>query len=179
MRADNTHHLVAAARRRALETRQRALVALRHLHATGQPVSFDTVARAARVSRSWLYGQQDLRAEIQQLRTRHDPGPSSLSVPIPARQRASDASLRRRLEAAGAEIGRLREENRQLRERLAWAHGELRTAKIQGLVPAHEGLKARQHGPKRYGERVRRQPRLLSLPRNLACRVGRSCCCSP
>jgi hypothetical protein len=124
MRADNTHHLAAAARRRTLETRARAVAALRHLHAAGQPVSFDTVARAARVSRSWLYGQQDLRAEIQRLRTLSGWAPAS--PPIPVRQRASEASLRSRLETAGAELRRLREENRQLRERLAWTLGELR-----------------------------------------------------
>jgi hypothetical protein len=124
MRADNTHHVVAAARRRALETRQRAIAALRQLHAAGQPVSFETVARAARVSRSWLYGQQDLRAEIGRLRALSGNAPASPSVP--ARQRASEASLRRRLEAANQQLSRLREENRQLRERLAWTLGELR-----------------------------------------------------
>ena len=132
MRADNSHHLVAAARRRSAATHERAVTALRRLGATGGPVSFDIVAREAGVSRSWLYAQPDLRAEIQQLGARHDPGRSSAPVPIPAHQRASDASLRRRLEAAGAEIRRLRQENRQLRERLAWAHGELRTATILG-----------------------------------------------
>jgi hypothetical protein len=124
MRADNSHHLVAAARRRALETRQRAIAALRRLHAAGQPVSFDAVAQAARVSRSWLYSQPDLREEIQRLRALSGWAPAS--PPIPVRQRASQASLRRRLEAAGAEIRRLREENQELRERLAWTVGELR-----------------------------------------------------
>jgi hypothetical protein len=129
VRADNSHHLVAAARRRALETRQRALAALRHLHAAGQPVSFDAVARAGRVSRSWLYGQQDLRAEIQRLRAIGGRAPAS--PPIPARQRASEASLRRRLEAVNQELCRLREDNRQLREQLAWALGERRAAAVR------------------------------------------------
>jgi hypothetical protein len=47
MRADNTHHLLVAARRRAIETRRRAITALRRLDGAGQPVSFDTVAREA------------------------------------------------------------------------------------------------------------------------------------
>jgi hypothetical protein len=62
MPADNIHHLVAAARRRALDTRARAVRTLRRLDGAGRPVSFDTVAREARVSRSWLYGQADLQA---------------------------------------------------------------------------------------------------------------------
>jgi hypothetical protein len=126
MRADNSRHLRAAARRRALGTRDRAVRALRRLDAAGGPITFDTVAREAGVSRSWLYGQPDLRAEIQRLRSR---GRSSGSAPVPARQRASDASLRRRLEAVNAGIRRLREENRQLRQQLGAALGELRAAK--------------------------------------------------
>jgi hypothetical protein len=126
MRADNSHHLVAAARRRALDTQARAVRALRRLDGTGRPVSFDTVAREARVSRSWLYGQADLRAEIIRLRAHSRNLP--MSPPVPVRQRASEASLRRRLEAANQQLRRLRAENQRLREELAVALGEVRTA---------------------------------------------------
>lgn len=60
MRADNSHHVVAAARRRAEQTRGRAIAALRRMDTTGQRINFDTVAAAAGVSRSWLYTQDDL-----------------------------------------------------------------------------------------------------------------------
>jgi hypothetical protein len=40
MRADNTHHLRIAARRRSQATRERAIRALRRLAATGDPVTF-------------------------------------------------------------------------------------------------------------------------------------------
>lgn len=93
----------------------------------GRAVTVETVAREAGVSRSWLYGQADLRVEIERLRSRGRP--SGSAPPVPARQRASDASLRRRLEAVNAEIRRLREENRQLREQLGVAFGELRAVK--------------------------------------------------
>jgi hypothetical protein len=128
MPADNSHHLAAAARRRALETRERAVRTLRRLHGAGRPVSFDTVAREAHVSRSWLYAQADLRAEIIRLRG-HLP---AAAAPVPARQRASDASLRRRLEAANQQLSRLRAENQRLREELAVALGEARNAKRPG-----------------------------------------------
>jgi Family of unknown function (DUF6262) len=131
MRADNSHHLVAAARRRSQATRGRAIQALRRLVATGDPVTFDSVARTADVSRSWLYAQPDLRIEIgrlraQQQRRRQAPN----SPPVPPCQHASDASLRRRLEVTTAEIRRLRDENHQLREQLAWALGERRAAGV-------------------------------------------------
>ena len=130
MRADNSRHIIASARRRAEQTRERAVAALRRLDATGQSINFETVAREAGVSRSWLYTQDDLRAEIERLRERHDPTRSPTT--IPDRQRASDASLLRRLEAATARIRTLHNENQQLRDALAKALGDRRTANIRG-----------------------------------------------
>src|SRR6266568_3489539 len=100
MRADNTHHLIEAARHRTQQTRDRAIAALRRVNATGQRINFDAVARQAGVSRSWLYTQDDLRDEIDRMRARHHP--AAAAPPVPDRQRASDASLLRRLEAATA-----------------------------------------------------------------------------
>ena len=71
MRADNSHHVIQAATRRAQQTRQRAVTALRRMDAAGQRITFDAVSREAGVSRSWLYAQEDLRAEIERLRQRH------------------------------------------------------------------------------------------------------------
>ena len=59
------------------------------------------------------------------LRATHRQAPDSR---IPARQRSSDASLRQRLEAANARLRQLAEENRTLREQLARALGEQRSA---------------------------------------------------
>ncbi len=132
MRADNSRHVITAARRRAEQTRQRALTTLRRMDATGQPITFDAVARAAGVSRSWLYAQPDLRTEIQRLRQRHPATPPP-QVP-PQRQRASDTSLLRRLEAATARIRRLETDNQQLRDALARALGERRATEVLGQV---------------------------------------------
>jgi len=129
MRADNSHHLVAAARRRAEQTRGRAIAALRRMDATGQRINFDTVAREAGVSRSWLYTQDDLRAEIEGIRQRR---PAASPAPPPQRQRASDVSLLRRLEAATARVQRLEADNQQLRDAVARALGQRRAAEVLG-----------------------------------------------
>jgi hypothetical protein len=128
MRADNSRHIIDAAQRRSEFTRSKAIQAIRTLDAAGELVTFGTVAKQAGVSRSWLYAQPDLRTEVEQLRAAHRRSPQS---PVPARQRASDPSLLRRLEAANDRIRRLSEENRQLREQLARALGEQRVAKIR------------------------------------------------
>ena len=146
MRADNSHHIVTAARRRATATRRRAVAALRRMDNAGQAISFDAVAREGQVSRSWLYSQPDLRAEIERLRAR--PAPAPVGPHIPDRQRASDASLRRRLEVVTERNRRLETENRQLREALAAALGERRVTSIIGH-PGDTPRKKSQpiHGP--------------------------------
>lgn len=123
MRADNSRHIIAAARQRRELTRAKAVQALRTLDAKGSPVTFEAVATAAGVSRSWLYAQPDIRAEIERLRSVSGRAPTTS---VPARQRSSDASLLRRLEAANERIRRLAEENRVLRTQLAQALGERR-----------------------------------------------------
>lgn len=130
MRADNSRHVIAAARRRAAATRKRAVTALRRMDKTGAPITFDSVAKEARVYRSWLYNQPDLRAEVERLRARRCQ--ASPGRPIPDRQRASDASLLRRLESAAERVRRLEAENQQLREALALALGERRADDVLG-----------------------------------------------
>ena len=56
MRSDNSQHLVAAARKRATQTRRRAITALRRIADNPGAISFDSVASEAGVSRSWLQG---------------------------------------------------------------------------------------------------------------------------
>lgn len=134
MRADNSRHLTAAAHRRAEQTRTRAVRALRRLDQTGAPVTFEAVALAADVSRSWLYGQPDLRDQIQALRARHLPQPPTPR--LPQRQAASETSLLRRLHAATERISQLEADNHQLRQALAEALGATRAARVTGHHPA-------------------------------------------
>ena len=130
MRSDNSQHLAAAARKRATQTRRRAITALRRIADNPGAISFDSVASEAGVSRSWLYAQPDLRAEIEQLRARTHQRPATAAPP--ERQRATDASLLRRLEAAADRIRRLEQDNQQLRAALAQALGEHRQATLTG-----------------------------------------------
>lgn len=123
MRADNSHHIITAAHQRTQATRRRAVAALRRIDNAGTPVTFDCVAREAQVSRSWLYNQPDLRAEIDRLRNRRH----GSTRPVPDRQRATDASLQQRLNAATARNRELEADNKQLRRALAEALGDRRT----------------------------------------------------
>ncbi|MHB1549262.1 MAG: DUF6262 family protein, partial [Acidimicrobiales bacterium] len=121
MRADNTAFIVDAARQRREATLHRAREALRRLDRAGDPINFRAVADAALVSRAWLYREPTLRAEIERLR--RDQKDHHGAVVPPSAQRASDESMKGRLEAALEEITRLKDENRHLREQMARLFG--------------------------------------------------------
>jgi Family of unknown function (DUF6262) len=135
MRADNTRHIITAARQRTEQTRQRAVTTLRRMDAAGQPITLASLASQARVSRSWLYRQDDLLGEIERLRDRR-PLPGRAAVP--SQQRASSTSLLQRLEAATDRIRRLESDNQQLRDALARALGERRAAEIHGQAHSRD-----------------------------------------
>ena len=133
MRADNSRHIIAAAQQRRELPRAKAIQALRTLDNAGAVITFETVAQTGDVSRSWLYAQPDIRAEIERLR---GTGRRASATPIPSRQRSSDASLLKRLEAAHQRNRRLCDENDALRRQLAEVLGQLRAANTQPMQPA-------------------------------------------
>ena len=94
-------------------------------------MNFSTVAQSAGVSRGWLYLQDQIRDLISRQQELKPPATSR-----DAAQRATADSLRQRLDAARAEITRLRTENRTLRDQLA----------------RHLGLQRTQHAPSTPGE---------------------------
>jgi hypothetical protein len=153
MRPDNSAAIIAAARQRHELTRSKAIRALRELAASGTPITFDGVARAATVSRSWLYAQPDIRAEIEHLRqaTRQAPNPA-----IPAAQRASTASLHARLQATLERNRTLAEENQRLRRQLAQALGQQRSSPHAAIqIPPQTSPSGNDHSPQAQPRQAR------------------------
>ncbi|MCI2421149.1 DUF6262 family protein [Saccharopolyspora sp. K220] len=118
--ADNTRFLLAATQRRSAEARNRAEQALASAAKSTKPITVAGIAKAAKVSRSWLYTQADLIDAITHLQQRQ---------PSPARtgqQPATIASLQNRLDAANRRNKQLRSQVADLTERLETAYGEIR-----------------------------------------------------
>jgi hypothetical protein len=113
--------LHAAAQRKRDSALGRTREALAAMHDGASEITFQGVADRAGVSRQWLYKNPELRAEIVKLRAHHH-GPH----PVPAGQRASDASLRQRNAMLLEDNRRLRAENTQLKRELATLIGERR-----------------------------------------------------
>jgi hypothetical protein len=124
-----TDPLSEAASRRHELTRARAIQALHELDRAGVPVTFAGVARAAGVSRSWLYTQPGISSQIRRLRQQADGAGSAGAVP--AAQRATNASLRARLTAALDRNKELADDNARLRRQLARALGDQRSARTR------------------------------------------------
>lgn len=122
--ADRVQRLREAAQARHDATLRRAEDTLRQLAKKGGPITFRRVAEEAGVSRAWLYRQDQLRRQIDQLR---DTATSRASS-VPVAERATADSLRQQLRAYRSEIARLRLENQDLREQLARQLGAQRAA---------------------------------------------------
>jgi hypothetical protein len=123
--------LATAARRKSEQAQTRARNALRELDQQGRPITFQAVARHARVSRQWLYQQPRLRKEIERLRDRSAAGPPR----VPDADRASTASLNQRNELLLAENRRLRNQVAELTAELAIAYGQRRAQDFTTLSP--------------------------------------------
>ena len=123
MRADNSIHLATAARQRHELTRAKAIAAMHELDRAGAVLTFESVARHAGVSRSWIYTQTDIKDEIRRLRDtdrrpterRYPPRSAPATTPCGG---ASKSPNRRNRELA--------DENQRLRRQLAYALGQLR-----------------------------------------------------
>jgi chromosome segregation ATPase len=129
-RADNSSFLAEANYRRHQAALSAARHAIEQLQRQGQAVTFSTVAESAGVSRGWLYRQDQIRDLISRQRALKPPAARRLTT-----QRATADSLRRRLDAARAEVTRLRAENRSLQEQLA-RHLGIQRAQYAEHTPA-------------------------------------------
>ncbi len=117
----NPDNLRAAAQRKSQATINRAETALRTMIKNGQPITFRGVARTAGCSIDFLYGNQDLRRRIEQLRAQQQAKPAPVSPTDPE----ASSNVVRALTVQLADVRRRhREEVEQLRSALAAAQGE-------------------------------------------------------
>jgi hypothetical protein len=112
---DNTRYLAQSNTERQQATIGRARAAIEQLDRDGRPVTFCSVARTASVSRGWLYRHSDIHALIISMRSA---GPPPVPA-VPSAQRRSTESLREQLDAARAEITRLKSDSTAMQDQLA------------------------------------------------------------
>lgn len=125
MRADNSSHLIEAARRRRLDCIARVDSVLGDLERDGGPATVTGVAAQARVSRTFLYdtAQAPLLERLHALAAAQ---PSSGRPALPETQRVSTKSHEAIVRTLRDANRRLREDNDRLGNELAVALGQLR-----------------------------------------------------
>jgi len=122
MPVDPIQRLAANMRRRSEQTLQKRQDAITVMAARGDAIAVARLAKNARVSRSWIYTQPELRERIEQLRQAAPARPPRSA----AASRASLDSRKHLLHLAHQHIGQLGEENQQLRREVEHLHGQLR-----------------------------------------------------
>lgn len=122
----NISGLLAHAQRKSEAAQQRVHQAIDQLLREQQPVNFNTVSKAANVTKSYLYAHQDVRERIEALRTQQ--GQERLERQWAQRQQNQARTEKTKdvmLAAKDRRIKTLEAENRQLKENLKVAHGKL------------------------------------------------------
>ena len=120
----NTAGLLARATSKAMDARRRAELALQELVVEQRPVSFSAVAERAKVSKTYLYNDADLRKRIEGLRQQ---GRIRTAQQRQVRVQ-TDASLKVIIAAKDRQIALLRARVKQLERELALARGQLYAA---------------------------------------------------
>src|SRR5712692_5673129 len=122
----NISGLLAHAQRKSDAAQQRVHQAIDQLLREQQTVNFNTVAKAANVTKSYLYAHEDVRERIEALRTRQ--GQERFERQWAERQQhqvRTDKTKDVLLTAKDRRIKALEAENRKLKEELKGARGKL------------------------------------------------------
>ncbi len=122
----NIHGLLAYAHRKTVETQNRVHQAIDQLLREQQTVNFNTVAKAAHVTKGYLYAHQDVRERIEALRSQQ--GQERIERQWAERQQhqaRTDKTKEVLLVAKDRRIKALEAENRQLKEELKVVRGKL------------------------------------------------------
>lgn len=122
----NINGLLAHAQRKSEATQKRVDQAIDQLLREQHTVNFNTVAKAANVTKSYLYAHRDVRERIEALRTQQ--GQERIEQQWAERQQhqaRTDKTKDVLLAAKDRRIKALEAENRKLKEELKEAYGKL------------------------------------------------------
>ncbi|PFZ52785.1 transposase [Bacillus wiedmannii] len=116
----NTEEIVRLAKLKTNRTREGVDKAISKLSLEGKVINFNTVAKEANVSKSWLYKEQDIRKRIESLRKQQH---SRLGTrPTIQKSSRSEEALIKTLKIR---IKELEGENNKLKNQIQKLYGEL------------------------------------------------------
>lgn len=131
------------AQKKREETFEKVEKGIQRLIKEKRSITFNAVAEASEVSKTWLYKEPKVKERIEHLRSQ-----STGKKQIPPKQRASDSSLKAMVQTLKARVQKLEAENRDLRRQNQVAYGQilrLREVEQQSKRLEVENSKLRSH----------------------------------
>ena len=119
--ADKMKGLVESDRKRTEEAKTKALDAINKLITSGKKVNFNTVYRHSGISKSFLYGDKEIRIRIEEQRACNVNNEMNQRAKYDKTSRSKDVII----EAKDKRIAKLEAENRKLRIELEQLRGLL------------------------------------------------------
>ncbi|WP_088033236.1 DUF6262 family protein [Evansella clarkii] len=115
----NTKEIVRLAREKSKQTRENVDKVISRLSLEGKTINFNTVAKEAGVSKSWLYKESETRRRIESLRKQQI---TSNAISKPKKSSRSEEALIKTLKTR---IKELEEENIKLKNQIQKLYGDL------------------------------------------------------
>ncbi|EGO7609303.1 TPA: DUF6262 family protein [Staphylococcus aureus] len=115
----NTTEIVRLAKQKSQKTREKVDKAISKFSIEGKAINFNSIAKEANVSKSWLYKEHDIRQRIESLRERQI---ASNVVSKPKESSRSDEILIKTLKRRVME---LEKENKKLQNQIQKLYGDL------------------------------------------------------
>lgn len=115
----NTTEIVRLAKQESQKTREKVDKAISKFSIEGKAINFNSIAKEANVSKSWLYKEHDIRQRIESLRERQI---TSNVVSKPKKSSRSEEILIKTLKRRVME---LKKENKKLQNQIQKLYGDL------------------------------------------------------
>lgn len=117
----NTDKIIQLAKEKSHNTRLNVEKIISKMSLEGKTINFNTVAAEAKVSKSWLYKESDIRKQIENIRHRQLNGKRLNSTPLKKNKKSEEILIK----TLKARIKELEEENGQLKNQVQKLYGEL------------------------------------------------------
>jgi len=123
--AENEKNLEKSWKQRGADAQEKAILAIRLLQNSGEPVNFASVQKLSGVSKNFLYKNIEIRKEIEAIRAAAMDREQILQFRYQKTQKSKDVII----EAKDKRIAKLEKENEQLKREIDVLRGLLYAAK--------------------------------------------------
>ncbi|CAC7153108.1 transposase [Staphylococcus aureus] len=115
----NTKEIVRLAKQKSQKTREKVDKAISKLSIEGKTINFNTIAKEANVSKSWLYKEHDIRQRIESLRKRQ------IASSIVSKPKKSSLSEEVLIKTLKRRVMELEKENKKIQNQIQKLYGDL------------------------------------------------------